>query len=307
MTSDLTRADADARGVRRVFCAQLESVIDQLGAQKLSDKQIHDARKTLKKARATLRLMKDAISSASYKRENAALRDAARPLSALRDARVLLGTLDRLEKLYGDAAKASVAAAFRRELKREQDSIRRSSSRAPANPQTLRKNLMTARKRISKMRLNANGWNEIGAGIERVYRRGRRAMKKAQKDPSAECLHEWRKESKYVWHQLQVLEPMCPGPLGELADQAHRLSDYLGDDHDLAVLRAKVMEHGKLFPGPGGPGALLPLIDRCQDRLRAKAFLLGERIYAEKPRAFSARLHGYWRRWQAQDRTNLAA
>jgi CHAD domain-containing protein len=45
---------------------------------KLSGEAVHSARKELKKARATLRLLRDALSDAVYKRENAALRDAAR-------------------------------------------------------------------------------------------------------------------------------------------------------------------------------------------------------------------------------------
>jgi hypothetical protein len=111
---------------------------------------------------------------------------------------------------------------------------------------------------------------------------------------------QWRKQTKYLWHQLQVLEPMRPGPLGELADQAHKLSDYLGDDHDLAVLREKVLQHRSTFKDEADLTAFLALLDRCQERLRAKAFLVGSRIYAEKPATFAARLGRYWQRWRAE-------
>ena len=124
-----------------------------------------------------------------------------------------------------------------------------------------------------------------------------KAMKQARRTPTPECLHEWRKQAKYLWHQLQLLEPMSPGPIGALADQTKKLSDYLGDDHDLAVLRAKITTHANQFPGPTGPRALLALIDRCQDRLRARAFFVGRRIYDDPPAAFTARFERYWRRW----------
>jgi len=47
----------------------------------------------------------------------------------------------------------------------------------------------------------------------------------------------------------------------------------------------------------GNSGALLALIDRCRTRLQEKAFLLGTRIYAEKPRDFAGRFGHYWKGW----------
>jgi len=298
MSAELHRTDADARGARRILCKQIDEAVAALDGKRVADSKIHEARKAIKKARATLRLMRDAIPATSYKRENAALRDAARPLSAIRDARVLIDTLDRLEQLYGPAAKQSIPAGFRRDLVRAQDEIRESVTGARGALPGSVKALLAARRRVMRLRVTAAGWRDIGKGLKRVYRKGRNAMKQARKTPTAECLHEWRKQTKYLWHQLQTLEPMWPGPIGELADQTHKLSDYLGDDHDLVVLRENVMAHPKSFTGPGGSGALLALIDRCQKQLREKAFLAGGRIYDEKPAAFEGRAGRYWRRWQ---------
>jgi hypothetical protein len=41
-------------------------------------------------------LLRDALGKKAYRRENTALRDAARPLSAVRDGRVLLDALNSL-------------------------------------------------------------------------------------------------------------------------------------------------------------------------------------------------------------------
>jgi CHAD domain-containing protein len=298
MATELDRSDANAHGVRRVLCDQIDEAIHLLENRHISDGDIHSARKTLKKARATLRLLRTAIAERAFDRENAVLRDIARPLSAARDATVLLQSLDRLAKLYGGPAKHSIPTAFRRQLTHEQTKSgvalkRRSSARAKQT-----RSLHTARRRIVAARIRTNGWEEIGAGLGRVYRSGRKAMKQARKTPAPECLHEWRKQAKYLWHQLQLLEPMSPGAIGALADQMKKLSDYLGDDHDLAVLREKVIAHAEKFPPPGGPAALLALVDRCQDRLRARAFFVGRRIYKDPPATFTQRFERYWRRWQ---------
>jgi CHAD domain-containing protein len=235
-----------------------------------------------------------------YERENATLRDVARPLSAARDAKVLLDSLERLAKLYGGPAKQSVPVAFKRQLGRERAASRGLLTRGYSEQAAPIRHLRAARRTLLTSRLRANGWKELGVGLAKVYRSGRKAMKRARREPSPENLHEWRKQSKYLWHELQLLEPMWPGPIGALADQVHRLSDYLGDDHDLAVLRTKASAHAEQFPPPGGPGALLALIDRCQERLRARAFFAGRRIYDERPAAFTKRFERYWKRWNAE-------
>src|SRR4051794_29055581 len=62
----------------------------------LSDETVHAARKQLKRARASLRLLRGAIGEDEYARENTRLRDAARPLARVRDAKVLLAAVERL-------------------------------------------------------------------------------------------------------------------------------------------------------------------------------------------------------------------
>jgi CHAD domain-containing protein len=302
MPAELGRSDANAHGVRRVLCDEIEEAIRLLQGRRITDRDIHAARRTLKRARSTLRLLRPAVSTRVFDRENAALRDVARPLGAARDAKVLLDSLNRLAKRYGGPAKHSVPAVFRRQLAREQSksasAVKRRHSARAAPVRSLR----ASRERIVAARLRASGWAELGAGLCRVYHAGRKAMKRARKTTTPECLHEWRKQTKYLWHQLQLLEPMSPGSIGALADQMKKLSDYLGDDHDLAVLRAKVTTHADQFPEPGGPAALLALIDRCQGRLRARAFFVGRRIYDEPPAVFTKRFERDWRRWNKQRR-----
>jgi CHAD domain-containing protein len=296
MATELGRTEADAHGVRRVLCDQIDEATDLLRGRRISDRDIHSARKSLKRARATLRLLRAAVPSKVFDRENATLRDVARPLGSARDAKVLLDSLDRLAKLYGPTASQSIPPAFRHVLAREQDTSRRSAKRQYSERTAPVRKLLASQKHILTSHVRAHGWEEIGEGLERVYRSGRKAMKDARRTATPECLHEWRKQAKYLSYQLQLLEPMCPGRIGALADQVHKLSDYLGDDHDFAVLREKVAENAEAFPAPGGPGALLALIDRCQDRLRARAFFAGRRIYDDKPAAFTKKLARYWQR-----------
>jgi len=67
---------------------------------------VHGARKQLKKGRADLRLLRKALGSQTYAYENTALRDVARPLTTVRDARALMDTLDTLVEHSGVQARA---------------------------------------------------------------------------------------------------------------------------------------------------------------------------------------------------------
>ncbi len=291
-----TSPSRPALGARRTLCDQITEASESLQGKRVTGADIHSARKSIKKSRATLRLLRDGMSDRTYRRENAALRDFARPLSAIRDARVLLDTIERLEKQYGRAAAESIPQAFRQSLKKAQRQVAQ-----PPNLREHSQSLAVIRKRIERARIAKEDWTVLGPSLQRVYAGGRKAMKQALRTPAPECFHEWRKQVKYLWHQLQVLSPMWPGQIDELAKELHRLSDYLGDDHDLAVLREQALARPKCFPEPGGPAALLALIDRCQRRLRAKATRAGGKIYSEKPAAFSVRFGRYWREWQAGD------
>ena len=135
----LSRSGADTHGVRGIARQQIAQSLESLKASTLSDETVHAARKELKKARATLRLLRDSLGDSTYKQENAVLRDAARPLSEVRDARVLLDTLDKLVESSGPRARVLPLDGLKRALRRERtDSRRRILERsASLEPQRL--------------------------------------------------------------------------------------------------------------------------------------------------------------------------
>jgi CHAD domain-containing protein len=139
----------------------------------------------------------------------------------------------------------------------------------------------------------------LGAGLKRIYRNGREAFAVAQDDPSQEHLHEWRKQVKYLWHQLQVLQPIQLGHLTALADQAHTLANALGDDHDLAILSHKFLEAPDRFSDRATMHKLANLIAHHRALLQEQAMSLGHSLYEEKPRIFVGRLREYWRAWHS--------
>jgi CHAD domain-containing protein len=297
MAVALRRSESGTQGLRRIVREQIGKALEALDGKKLSDEAVHSARKELKKARATLRLLREALGDAVYRRENAALRDAARPLSDVRDAKVLLDTLDRTVHRYGAPARSLPLDGFRQALREEYAATRRRILERPNALKLQRDALCRIVERSAHWPVGNHGWSVIGAGLKRVYRQGRKAFATSQAVPSPENLHEWRKQVKYLWHELQLLKPLRPGAIGKRADRAHKLADCLGDHHDLSVLRTKVADMADAFPDAASPNALLALIDRSRTKLQDKAFVLGRRVYEKKPSAFSTRFGQYWRDW----------
>src|SRR5688572_18470539 len=98
-----TRPSSRASEVRAALCDEIATALQTVWEHRRpGDETIHEVRKDLKRARAALRLLREAVGDAAYAQENAELRDAARPLSGIRDAVV---TLEMVEELLEEEKK----------------------------------------------------------------------------------------------------------------------------------------------------------------------------------------------------------
>jgi CHAD domain-containing protein len=144
---------------------------------------------------------------------------------------------------------------------------------------------------VDAWELGTDGFDLVRPGLEREYRRGRSALRAVRGDPSAEAVHEWRKRVKDLWYHLRLLQSAWAATMTAAADEAHALSDLLGDHHDLSVLIDDAREQA---PGDPGLADLGELAERRQAELLAEALPVGERLYAEKPVRFGRRMARYW-------------
>jgi CHAD domain-containing protein len=301
MAKPLRHTKSGTTEVQRFLCHHIDQALKALqGNQPLADAAVHSARKQLKKGRADLRLLRKALGSQTYAYENTVLRDVARPLTAVRDARTFMDTLDTLVEHGGVQPQALDLDRVRQALREEYGAVRQRILEEGHTLELLEASLQAARARAQRWPLGRRGWSVLGAGVKRIYRNGREAFAVAQADPSPEHLHEWRKQVKYLWHQLQVLQPIQLGQLMTLADQAHALANALGDDHDLALLAQKFLEESDRFPDRATIQTLADLMAHRRALLQEQAMTLGHHLYEEKPRRFVDRLQEYWRAWHGK-------
>jgi CHAD domain-containing protein len=294
----LKRKEPVAGGVRRIARGRAESARAELdaasGGERRADS-IHAARKDMKKLRALLRLVRDALGEETFRAENRRYRDAARLLAASRDAEVKVETLAALEERLGDAMPQAASRAWRAALAAERDRVAGTAAgEIEPRIERARAALEAGIAAIPSWPLEGDSWKLVEPGLVRSYRCGRREWKRTRTWPSAESVHEWRKRVKDLWYQLRLVHRAWPSTLGEMATQAHQLADLLGDHHDLAVLAADLRGRAEIEDRQG----LAAAIERRQDELLGEALELGARLFAEKPKAFRVRLRAYWLAWR---------
>ena len=254
---------------------------------------VHAARKQLRRARATLRLIRAGITRAQFQHANTVLRDAARPLSGVRDGEVLASVFDALLANIAEADGRAPLVSMRERLD-AQGTAHRRVVLATRSLARLRSSLSRLDRRVAGWKLASLDWSSVVLGAARSYRRARRAYRAADGTRTTERLHEWRKQVKYLWYQLELLDPSATR-LRRMTKRAHALSDKLGDDHDLAVLTTTLARYGSEL------GALPPMLERRIAKRRAslqkRAFELGEPAFALPPARFARKIAALEQHW----------
>lgn len=287
-------------GLKRIALEQLEKALSELHSNELDrDAAVHQVRKRCKKMRGLVRVVRPAFSG-QYKVENRHYRDAARALSPLRDADVIIETFDDVMEFYGELVESRHFASVRGELDRRRKRLKSQDIDLDKRLRDFESRLRQGVARVEDWELSESGFNALEGGLFRVYRAGRNRMNRAYDDPSAESFHEWRKRVKYHWYHVRLLRDTWRPVMGQWAIETKALSDCLGDEHDLSVLRSTILSAPEEFGEHRTIHTLVALIDQRRAALRTQARSLGTRIYAEEPDAYVARLSKYWDAWSIE-------
>ena len=288
------QSDTAGHPAEKLLHTSVGEALERLQApQPISDEAIHDARKALKKARADLRLLQDGMSKPTYQAENAGLRDAGRFLSPLRDARSLIEAFDSLHARYIDELQGVELAPLQKILRGNLAKARRhlhpqGKSADLGNCIRLLEDSLDLANQGDFSSINSS---TIGPGLRRVYRKGRKAYAEAKTVPTTEALHEWRKQAKYLLNAMDGLHSSKKdrerGKVVKILKRADRLADYLGDDHELAMLAQETARGAYAAIDGDVIKKLDALIEPRRMKLQKRAFILGKKLYDEKPKRFT--------------------
>lgn len=271
-------------GVRRIAAEEFAHVRESLSDKSLPiERKVHEGRKATKRLRTLLRLTAPVFPGAAD--EIAALADAARQLSALRDKGALHEALAsvKLDPDLGEAIGAVLAQA---------PAIR---TQSPAR--LLRgfgREMNSAADRAAHWTLEKDGWKALAPGLERSHHRFRKALMAAKAAKSEDPVHTFRKRAKDYWYQTLLLR----GAFAEVMDGYAAAGEHLGDDlgswRDLGLLEHAVRDAPAHLLAKAESEAALAIIGKARRRALRRAFRLAKRLAAETPEAYGARLKAWW-------------
>lgn len=285
MAFRLNRNETVGVGIPRVLHEELMSATASLreaaeapAASPVHDAGIHEARKSIKKLRAMMRLLEPRFGRLA-REEHAVLGEAGRALSGARDAAAVVEILDVLAgETTSRTAQRSLAALRRRFVARESEAI----AVEPAL-----KALAEVSARVSEWPALPDSFGGIGAGLRETYRRGRKALAAVAAEPTAETFHALRKRVKDHWYQVRLLEGAWTAAEPR-EKELRELQECLGHDHDLTVLESSAT----LVP------TLQAVVARARREYRSQAVAMAAVLYAEKSRAHMERVQALWQEWR---------
>ncbi len=245
---------------------------------------VHDVRVSGKRIRAWLRLLRDAMGTEAYRRENAAVRDLGRLLRRRRDDEVLIETLDSLRRSGSPAFAEAEVARLKSLLHTDAGSAEAEMPFSEVMMQ-VRDVLFQAHRRLEALDL---GHGHPERTFRRIWKRARTAYRAAREPQETEALHEWRKQAKYLRYQLDALKDIWPKRVALWSKTLKAQAATLGHDHDLAVLAERLADAPQLDE-----------IARLRKALQAQ--LLGEArpFYRPKAKVVARRLTRRWKAWRA--------
>jgi CHAD domain-containing protein len=266
------------------------------GKSKNVDETVHSMRKSCKKLRGLIRLVRPVFDD--YQAENAAFRDAGRDLSGVRDGAVLLETYDGLLDTYAEQIDRSQFAPIRRRL----TALQRELANRDDIPEMLdefRRAMTKARKRARRWSIADDGFDAIEPGVRKTYKSAQRAMVDASKKATPEAVHEWRKRVKDHWYQARLLSPIWWEPMKAHCDVTDELGDMLGRHHDLEVFQQRLGEDE--LGAASDIDVLTGLARRRQKAIEDDAFAIGARLLAEPAGCLIRRWRSYWDVWHENE------
>ena len=297
----LERDESVEDGIRRIAVEQIDKALAEIDDDDLDRHEtVHQVRKRCKKLRALARLVRPVFPG--YKPVNAAYRDAAKELSWIRDAHAVIETIDDLVEHFEDVIETEPFRPIREELVARRDEIDADRETIDRRIAQFRDTMAGGRAEVDSWTLEADGGAAVAGGTKKTFKRARCAMTEAAEAPTTGAFHEWRKRVKYHWYHARLLKGCWPKLVKPWAKEAHRLSDLLGDEHDLAVLHATLLEAPERFADRDTLQAFSGLVERRRAELRTEAFALGTFLLFEKPKRLGKRVETWFDAWRQPSR-----
>lgn len=245
----------------------------------LSERKVHRARTSCKRARAAILLIGPKDSDPALDELVERTRGLAAAVGGRRDAHVMIRAIEKLASRQRGCDAGAVIARLALIV----------GPHAEVDWDRLIEEARGLADRAGRLDQGKGGVLELAG---RGYGRARRRVPESVDAPD-EAFHRWRTACKTHWYQMRILRPLSPSTIGPRSRELRKLTEWQGKHHDLAVLLDRLREHRG---------------DDCVDRMTAaavdrqqvlarKALRLGRRLFSEKRSCFVGSLEELAKAW----------
>ena len=294
-----------ADGLRRLAKKELASAREQLlRTRQPGDEAIHEARKSVKKVRAIVQLIEtdDGRGIGGGKKR---LRAANRALSHVRDADVMILTLQKLLDRWPHLLSEHTLARVRHQLSAHKDAVAQAAAREGSWSEVAEE-LRRGRAAVKRSSPAHRRFGALAPGLRVTHKCGRKAMARALERQGDADFHEWRKQIKALWYDLRLIEG-AGARIHRDVEALDRAETSLGDDHDAVVLCAYLSGSQAFRDDSLEFRRLTQQAERYQQELRRKAIASTKAIYAAPTGAYVREVKRAWKNWDRRNRASRSA
>ena len=252
----------------------------------------HEARTTLKRARALSRFVRPALTSDAYDSADRTLRSAGRCAAPIRDADVLVETAGAVRAATTEPGLDEAWGSLIGELEANRDGLFATAT-GPDGPCAKARDLLGALTVCWPAVVEMGDLEWLRVVMTTSYDAARAHHQRACGEGSdAEAQHELRKRAKDLRHQLEFLAPIAVEVLEPYSIELHHLSDLLGESNDLTVLGRSIEAAGGITDSR--TDALLSDVDERRQALSEEARRLAAGLLERETEAFVGWVEDCW-------------
>lgn len=255
-------------------------------SQGLHREQFKQARKSLKKARAVLYLLRDSISESKFSEEEKTLKKLSRTFRDVRDAHVTEEVLTALAKAHQKELNkeewAEIMQALVAESKKTVEKVFQEEKKLKEAIALLQ----AAIERIPEVKIKGSPWNSIEECLRATFLECFEYSETCQDTQEEEYFVAWRKTVKFLRVELDFFIEALSPDIKKWNQDLHTLSDVLGEYQDLTLIEDQIQECEKSIENKKALHKFEKLLHERKKVLRKTARKLGREIFTSKPKAF---------------------
>jgi CHAD domain-containing protein len=212
-----------------------------------SNQKVHELRRGFKRLRALLRFFKE-IPESPANQLNKEIRNFGKLLAPLREAAVNLDLFDKEISTNNHLPEKKIKNARELLVQKNKSLVERGFLENNLH-NTIRtffdgfENILTTNN--SELPLKNHMFNEVSQS----YLKSITVYRQLPANPHPEEWHELRKKLKRLWYQLDFIKFLHPRYFKLKTDQLNKITDQLGDDHDMHVFAEDLLSEGYGFDG----------------------------------------------------------